>query len=406
MKRFTTVFHYELTQHLRKKSVIVTTLVLSLIVFAATFIPRLLPLLSGGDDAGVSRGYVLSSEADALPGLDAAVAALPATRYASREAMEEALQSKAIKVGYDIQSPTAFETVYLDRTLSSVADGSMAGLLSGFVTAQRLAALGVPPDEVREVLAPQIAQTEAVLGQDNLSTAIIAMALMVVVYMLVLLYGGTTATMVAREKDSKTMELLITSAEPPALILGKVLSSAVAAVAQLGVMGLAGFAGYMINEDVMPEAVQFMLHGTLSPQYLAAYLFYTLIGYLLYLFLYAALGSTVAKVEDVGGATAPIQILFIVGYMVASMSLSNPSSALFRAASIFPFTGVLVMPLRTALATVPFGDHLLAGGLMVVCTAFIAWLAVKIYRWGTLNYGNKTSLVRVIRAAVAASRRK
>ncbi|MGI6699046.1 MAG: ABC transporter permease [Christensenellales bacterium] len=403
MKGLFTVFNYELNQHIRKKSVIVTTIVLALILFGITFIPRLIPLFSGsgGSDADpkdISYGYVLAQ--GAWPkGLEEAVQSLPAKRYETRSELEIALKDGELKTGFYLESPLKFETLYMDRTLYASAD-IMPGLLASFYTNSQLVSKGINPEELPSILHPEVEQTTTVLGQDNTSTAFIAMFLMLIVYFLVLIYGIATATMVAREKDSRAMELLITSTSARSLILGKVFASAVAAIMQLSVILFAAFVGYQINKSTFPEVIHLMLSGTLTTNYVVAYIFYTLVGYLMYLFLYAALGSTVSRVEDVSSATAPIQFLFIFGYMIAAFGMNMSDSILFRVASIIPFTGVLVMPLRTALVSVPMTDHILAAGLMGLFTVLIAYLAIRIYRWGTLNYGNKTSLRKVVTEAL------
>ncbi len=402
MKGLLTVFSYELNQQIRKKSVIVTAIILALVLFGVTFIPRLIPLFSGGgDDTALedySYGYALA-QGTWPRGLEEAVQSLPAKRYETRSELEKALKDGELKTGFYLEDSLKFEALYMDRTLDASAE-MMSGLLASFYTSNQLITKGISPEEVPSILYPQVEQTATVLGQDNVSTALVAMFMMFIVYFLVIIYGMATATMVAREKDSRAMELLITSTSARSLILGKVFASAVAAIVQLSVILLAGFVGYQINKSTLPEIIHLMLSGTLTTTYVASYVFYTLVGYLMYLFLYAALGSTVSKVEDVSSATAPIQFLFIAGYMIASFGLNMSSSILFRVASIIPFTGVLVMPLRTALISVPITDHIIAGSLMGLFTVGIAFLAIRIYRWGTLNYGNKTNIVKVVKEAL------
>lgn len=123
-------------------------------------------------------------------------------------------------------------------------------------------------------------------------------------------------------------------------------------------------------------------------------------GFILYLFLFAALGSTVSKMEDLAGATSLVQFLFIAAYLLATVSAQMPDSTLAVIGSVIPFTSVMVMPLRCAMTTVPWGQLILAGGLMLLFVAFFAFLSIKIYRWGSLNYGNKTKLSRIVQEAL------
>ncbi len=68
--------------------------------------------------------------------------------------------------------------------------------------------------------------------------------------------------------------------------------------------------------------------------------------------------------------------------------------------SIIPFTSIMVMPIRSAVMTVPWGQLILSGLLMLLTVAFFAFLSIKIYRWGSLNYGNKTRLSRIVKEAL------
>jgi len=143
-----------------------------------------------------------------------------------------------------------------------------------------------------------------------------------------------------------------------------------------------------------------MLSGSLTAEYLAVYLFFSITGYIMYLFLFAALGSTVSKMEDVGSATALVQFLFIFAYIISTFAMNMPDSAISVIGSIVPLTSVMVMPLRSAMSTVPIGQIILAGALMLLFVVFFAFLSIKIYRWGSLNYGNKTRLGRIVREAL------
>jgi ABC-2 type transport system permease protein len=195
------------------------------------------------------------------------------------------------------------------------------------------------------------------------------------------------------------MELLITSTKPTSLILGKVCASAVSAILQVAVIGLAGYLGFILNKDLLPDFIIDALSGTLTKEYIITYIYFSVVGYTLYLFLYASLGSMVSKVEDVSSATAPVVFLFLIGYIVSSFSMSAPNSNLVMIVSLIPFTSVMLMPFRTAIATVPTWQYLLSGGLLLVTTILLAFLSIKIYRQGTLNYGNKRGIIHAIKAA-------
>lgn len=405
MRNFKLVFNYELKNQLSKKSVWVTTLVLVIIMLVATSIPRIMAAFDTSDESSQpesmgavfeNAGYAfvtdeLQAEYQALMNLD------PDSIYPTREALEEAVRTKKVETGFYLSAPLALETIYLDKKMDSPEDSAMADIIIQVERGKLLDAKGLSLEELRaiETLAPESKVT--ILGKDSLNNILVSMILLFVVYFMVLLYGNSTSVIIAREKDSKTMELLITSAKPSSLILGKVAASGVSAILQCAAIFLAALVGYKLSESFYPPMITMMLRGAMSTSYILTYLFFSLVGYILYLFLYASLGSTVSKVEDVSSATASVQFLFIAGYIISTTAMSNPGGVLVVAGSIFPFTSVMVMPIRAALATVPPAQLVIAGALLVATAALFAVLSIKIYRWGTLNYGNKKGLINALK---------
>jgi len=404
MRDFFTVFHYELKTQLTKKTAIVTTVILMVVMLLITSLPRIISLFDSGEvtQEGLAfiqdAGYVLpGGETEAL--LVSLLGEEP-QRFDSRDALVQALQENGLEVGFVIQANLDYEAIYMDRSLEDSQDQQMAALLSQIKRQQLITRMGLTPGDFAAIEAAQVQGETTVLGRNSINNYAISFILMLTVYMMVLLYGNSVSTIIAREKDSRTMEILITSTRPSSLILGKVAAAGLSAVVQFGAVLLAAVAGYQLNRHLYPEIITAMLSGTLTASYVWSYLFFSFFGFILYLFLYAALGSTVSKMEDLGSATALVQFLFILGYFLATLAANMPSGTLAVISSIIPFTSIMVMPLRSAVITVPWGELILAGALMLLFVVFFAFLSIKIYRWGSLNYGNKTKLSRIVREAL------
>mgnify|MGYP000931453048 CR=1 FL=1 len=412
LRDFNTVFRYELKQQLGKKTVRVVTLILVVVALLATSIPRISSMISGRDDGQPQAdttltkdvGYVFSTpqlqqEYTALLGLQ------QENLFPTRDALVENLRSNGLRAGF-VVNDKGYEAVYMDKGVDDNQDRAFDQVMALHQKQQLLAERGLTLADVAAIESHVPVSTLTVMGKATENNILISMVLMVAVYMLVLLYGNTTSVMIAREKDSKAMELLITSTRPTPLIFGKVAAAGVSGLLQFGLIIAAVLAGFYFNQEFYDPMLRAMLVGTLSRSYVLTYLFFTVIGYILYLFLYAALGSTVSRVEDVSSATAVVQFIFIAGYVASTSVIGNPAGALAVGASLFPFTSIMVMPMRAGLMTVPAWQLILAGALMVAAVALFAWLSIKIYRWGSLNYGNKTNLFKVIGQALRHERRK
>ena len=129
-------------------------------------------------------------------------------------------------------------------------------------------------------------------------------------------------------------------------------------------------------------------------------LLFFVLGFFLYAFLYGAVGSTVSKTEDVGTASMPINMAFIVVYMVVLVSLSTGSvdNVPMKILSFFPLTSPMAMFARIAMSTVPFWEIAVSIGLLVAGVAMIGVLAAKIYRVGVLMYGTRPKLPELLKA--------
>src|SRR5690606_4674903 len=110
-----------------------------------------------------------------------------------------------------------------------------------------------------------------------------------------------------REKNDRTMELLITNTSSTNLIWGKVLASTVLSILQLASMIVVALLGIKINEANYPEFVLEVIKDGMALDAVGVFLIFAFFGTLMYYFLFAAVGALVSKVEEVNSAMTPIQ---------------------------------------------------------------------------------------------------
>jgi ABC-2 type transport system permease protein len=306
-----------------------------------------------------------------------------------------------INNGYIIEDTQTIRSIVQNKGMYSSTDQMMISILQRIQRDKSFAELGIDPMVVDTLSNTPITLHEEVLGKDAQSSFLISYILMFAVYMLVIMYGSFVSTSVAREKDNRTMEILITSTQPSALIIGKVIANAIGGLAQFSVILAAGFIGYFINQSNYPEFISQMLFTGLSWDSITIFLIFTAIGYLLYLFLYASLGSLVSKVEDVGTSVTPITLLFMVAYLIASVGIQAPTNIFVKIGSFVPFTAILAMPIRYFLTSVPLIEILISIILMILTSLGLAFLSIKIYRLGSLSYGNKLGFIKALKLIFA-----
>jgi len=394
---------FELKSILSKKSMIVTTAVISVILIIVTTIPTIISLFDDGENTPIptdkislmGSGIVILNDAVTAEELD--LFFVDVEIFDSESDVRKALSNEKISQAFIITSPTSLTTIVINRDLYSNASYPLQNALTQLQIQRNLIELELDPIKVSQAYNVNITLSEEVIGKDASDSFLIAYVLMFAVYMLVIMYGAMVSTSVAREKDNRTMELLITSTKPDALIIGKVFANGLAGVMQFGFITIVGVLGIWINRANYPAEILSMVLGGLRWDSMMVFLIFTFFGYLLYLFIYASLGSLVSKMEDVSSSVGPITLLFIASYIVATLGLQMPEIMIVKIGSYVPFTAILTMPVRYFLTSVSWIELAISLALMIFTAWLFAQISIDIYRLGSLNYGNKMSFVKALK---------
>lgn len=404
MKQFKTVFKFELAGLIKNKALLITTAIMMLIAFLITSIPTIITFFDSDEEEAemdeveeVEEGYQVVYANDELEKMLNDV--FGEESYNSEEELKEAVENEEIDNGYVIQELNEYKYISYDRSVDSFEQNEFEAQLKTINENYLFEQEGMDSEKIHEIQNQAIEVEEVFLGKETSeSGSIIAFAIIFIMYMLILLYGNNVATSVAREKDSRTMELLITSTKPKTLILGKVTAVGLTGVLQISSIIIAGILGFFLSKGNYPGVLLETMKDSMSLDTVLVYALFSILGYLLYLFIYASLGSLVSKVEDVAKSTAPITYLFIIAYLAATMAMNIPDNVIIQVTSFIPFVSMFTMPIRYMMTTVPLLS-LLASILIMLVTVFLfAAISIYIYRFGSLNYGNRLTLKEVIKS--------
>jgi ABC-2 type transport system permease protein len=412
MKNLLTVFQFEFRGLLKKKSFVITTLIVCLLALIGTSIPTIMKTFEGedapveepGEDLG-TLGIVIENSALEEDVLKERLPGFTLEFFKSREALQEKVLDGTMDSGYIVTSPSSYTAVVKNVSMFTGGDFLFDEVLRSYNEDLALEKEGYNPSEVKEILQGiSIERAEEVLGKDSQNNYYVVYALIIVLFMIVMFYGNNVATLVAREKSDRTMEILVTSTHPNSLIIGKVLASGLAGILQAGLIALSLFGGYLLNRGNYSPEIQEFLKLSIDPKLLLVFLFFGTTGYFLLLFLYASIGALVSKVEDVPSATTLVTMFSMAAYFISLFTLNFPESLVLKVASYVPFTSFMAMFVRYAINSISFLELALSYGILLGTTAAIALLSVKIYRYGTLNYGNSGNTIKLIRTALKESK--
>ncbi|MBQ4559059.1 MAG: ABC transporter permease [Tyzzerella sp.] len=421
MKQFLTVLKFELDNYFKNKSFVITTLVLAFIIAAVVIVPTVIPgLLDDEEDitapgtseeiivddaiedegAELSRyGICVAKDATDVD-VDMICVAFPAEwkNYDSEDAIKEAVETGDVEAGFIMNSPTDVMYVVNDLSMYDYLGEMFSQTLSACYKQQYLLDKGLTAEEIAESESFHVNITEEVLGKDGGQNYWYTYVLVFVVYFLIIFYGQMIATSVTTEKSNRAIEILVTSVNSTSLICGKVLAGAIAGVLQAAIILGSGFVSYSFVQEAWDGLLDFLFD--IPANVLVVYAIFAVLSYLLYAFIFGMLGALVSKTEDISKSSSPVLMLYIASFMIAIFGMtSNSNSILMKVASYIPFTSGNAMFIRVSMGSVAVWEVIVSAIILGVSCMIAGVLAAKIFRFGTLHYGNpikfKTALRKV-----------
>lgn len=247
----------------------------------------------------------------------------------------------------------------------------------------------------------------------------VAMALSVLIYLSLFLYGAQVMRGIIEEKSNRIIEVIISSVKPFQLMIGKIVG--------IGLVGLTQFLLWVLLTLALSSAATTMLYdqnsttelagsieegGLGKPQsleimdalqsihlgeLLICFFLFFLGGYFLYSALFAAVGSAVDSETEATQFTMPITMPLLLTYVLSfGVLVNDPHGSIATWLSFIPFTSPIAMLVR-----IPFGVPLwqIATSLACLIIGFLitTWAASRIYRVGILMYGKKASFKELIK---------
>ncbi len=407
MKQFLTVLKFELNNYFKNKSFVITTFVLAFIIAAVVIVPTLIPGLLGEEEENaqpdISEGMVADEEdGDAnlqMLGIyfgkeanldeETVKAIYPAewTTYEDETGIKEAVEAGELEAGFIIESPTEIVYVVNDLSMYDYLGEMFSQTLSECYKQQYLLEKGLTVEEIAESESFYVQVQEEVLGKDSGENYWYTYVLVFVVYFLIIFYGQMIATSVTTEKSNRAIEILVTSVNSNSLICGKVLAGAIAGVLQAGIILGSGFVSYSFVKEAWGGLLDFLFN--IPANVLIIYAVFGVLSYLLYAFIFGMLGALVSKTEDISKSSSPVMMIYIASFMIAIFGMSSDSNNLvMKVASYIPFTSGNAMFVRVAMGSVPVWEVIISAVILVASCVIAGLLAAKIFRFGTLHYGN------------------
>lgn len=404
MKKFGVIFQYELMNYIKNKSYVITTVIIALVAGIIMFVPNFI-------DIGSVTGENKNDVSDENSGADSDSTILvydksgmvtdisfiqnfypdDAIKKASGEnELVDKVKADEVSAGFVVNSLTDYDYYVYNQSMTDdnqVVFTQVMTVLNQMVYCQKN---GIDYASLTQAFNPQIDCHENILGKDMGSNYWYCYGLVMIIFMIIIMYGSMVATSVTQEKSNRTMEVLVTSVDTNLLFFAKVLAGAVAALIQSAVMLGTVLISYKINQDKWGGMLNMVLD--IPANVLVVFALFGIGGFLFYTFIYGAMGALVSKTEDINKSASGVQMVIMIVYFITLASLTDVDGIMIKVTSFLPVSSYSAMFARVAMGSVNTWEIVVSFIILVASIVVVGIIGAKIYRMGTLRYGNPIKL--------------
>lgn len=420
----------EFKERVYKKSFIITTLLMPLLLALISVAPSLIMFFAKGDTKQISVIDNSGIVADKLQSNDE-VSFITLANGDLQQELKNSLEKDefgVLFIGEDIVTNPNNIQLYTNTSSSMLIEDNIADQVEQIIKNERLKEYNLENlQQILDKVEVDISLSTFRNGEDEQSTAsssvassFVGIILGFVLYFFLVIYGSIVMQSIIEEKNSRILEVLVSTVRPFDMMMGKILGVAAVAATQIAVWGVLIIAmsafviPALIPDDIMAsvEAVQSgadmtalaasgvdtgmvtamasMMDTGYIAQIVVLLLLFMIGGFLLYAAMYAAVGASVDEAQDAQQLTTPITIPIIFAFIILTMVMNDPNSPLIVWCSMIPFTSPIVMMGRIP-SGIPTWEIALSLVLLYATFVFMVWIAGKIYRVGIFMHGKKPS---------------
>jgi ABC-2 type transport system permease protein len=291
-----------------------------------------------------------------------------ADRAAAEAAVAEGALDAALAVPADLTSPG-------DLIVHESASNQLQAVVTGAVISLRAA-------QAAPLLTPPTVVALEPPSESDVTALIFANAGIIIMFIGIFSYGTWVLTGVVEEKQSRVVEVVLSTVRPRDLLIGKVAGIGVLALAQLLVIVAAGIGAAQLSGRLTLPPTTVSAVVQLVAWFLLGFAFYsTAMGFL---------GSLASRVEEASNASMPVTMTATACYLASILLVSQePAGVLARVLTFFPPAAPMVVPLRAALAAIEPWEVVLSIVVMLAAIWILFVIGARVYAGAVLQTGGR-----------------
>ena len=219
--------------------------------------------------------------------------------------------------------------------------------------------------------------------------------------MMLLMSAGFLLEGMIKERENRTLEVIVTSTSPGQLVTGKVLGILGISFTQFLTWALFGLAVVWLGNDTL--GITWFQNASLEWEPVIKILALGLPTYVMAAALLFALGVIMTngqEAQQIGGLSVLISMLPLLAIIKIG---TEPNGALAVILSMVPFFALMTVALREIFAVVPLWQIILSVGIQTVFAIVAIWFAGRVFRLGLLRHGKHLNLRGILKKAEATT---
>lgn len=306
------------------------------------------------------------------------------------KALIKAVENQEAEAGFIVKSASEYDYVVYNMGMSDYNSQSFDEAMKIFYRMDYCKEHQLDFAEITGMYDIPITVNAQVLNKDTGMNYWYCYILVIIVFMLIMMYGQMIAVSVTTEKSNRAIEVLVTSTTPNSLLFGKVIAGAIGGLFQAGLVLGAVLTSYQMNREYWGGMLDMFFD--IPAEVMLTFAVFGMGGYLFYAFLYGAMGALVSKTEDVSKSAGGLMTVIMLVYFFSLFQLTNVDGIVIKVLSFLPFSSYSTMFARIAMGTVASWEIILSLVILVASIFGAGAVGAKLYRMGTLRYGNPIKL--------------
>ena len=402
MRDIITVMKFTIKEMVKRKSFIISTLIILLLIVIGFNIPNLMKKLNG-DNTGdklliVDNENVFEGNLELLEQMDLGYEFEITNQNLKFEDIKQKIENGEISEAIVIEKQAdniKIRYIVESTTMMGEVPESLVNTFNSLYTSMQIGKLGLTEEELQSIIPNFEFSLEQTDDEEAKGNVLVMMLMSIVLFYAIYFCAYQVSSSITTEKTSKIMETLVTSTTPKTIVLGKTIGIGIVGLLQMIVIVATALisAKAFLDPELLNNALDM---SNITPYLGIITIIYFILGYFTYALLYALTGSTVSKPEDIQSANQPVAILAVIGFYLSYFTMMNPTSKLNLIASLLPISSPFCMPFRIMMGLSNGTDVAISTAILIITILVISKVAIKIYSNAILNYGTKMSFKDIV----------